>query len=285
MAPSKRPLFDPPPPATLDDFFRKPKSSNNRSASSQVQKRVKARHELSSQHRPRTKWVKPPGAEIIVLDSDDDTPLARTGRKAEDNPGCSSDVEVVEAVTQRTHDAPSSGKQVKAESRHELDDFGSQDLLTFTQHEASESDKLQLFGPAEDDVSHSTGDQDFRAASSIRLDHLLAAPTPLTEDPGNSHSPSSDIQGDSSGVLRTSVTQPDPANVIEIDDEWGTGDDELAQANGAGVEDVLELTDDEVEEVLKPGDGSPVTPGETIDQCPVCGISLTSFSSLVSTLA
>jgi hypothetical protein len=229
--------------------------------------------------------VKPPGAEIIVLDSDDDTPLARTGRKAEDNPGCSSDVEVVEAVTQRTHDAPSSGKQVKAESRHELDDFGSQDLLTLTQHEASESDKLLLFGPAEDDVSHSTGGQDFRAASSIRSDHLLAAPTPLTEDPGNSHSPLSDIQGDSSGVLRTSVTQPDSANVIEIDDEWGTGDDELAQANGAGVEGVLELTDDEVEEVLRPEDESPVTPGETTDRCPVCGISLTSFSSLVSTLA
>jgi hypothetical protein len=86
MAPSKRPLFAPPPLTTLDHFFRKPETSNSRSASSsQVQKRVKASHHLSSRHRPRTKRVRPPGAEVIVIDSDDDTPLACTKRKEEDD--------------------------------------------------------------------------------------------------------------------------------------------------------------------------------------------------------
>ena len=220
--------------------------------------------------------------EIIVLDSDDDTPLACIGRKAEDNSGCSSDVEVVEAITQRTHDASSSGKQVKVESGHKPGDFGSQDLFTFSQDDAPE--KLQLFSLAEDCESHSTGRQDFHSASSIHSDSL-AAPAPLSEDPDGSHRLLSDSQGDSSSGFSTSVAQPDSVDIIEIDDEWGTGDDELVQANATEVEGLLELTDDEVEEVLKPEDESPAVSGETMDQCPFCGISLTSFSSLVSPLA
>jgi hypothetical protein len=227
--------------------------------------------------------MKPPEAEIIVLDSDDETPLARTRREAEDNSGCSSDVEVVETITQRTHDTSSSGKQVKTESGHKPDDLGSQDLFTFSQDDASESDKLQLFSPAEDGVSYSTGGWCFQAASTIHSDHL-AAPAPLPEDPDDSHRPLSDIQGNSSSGLPAGVARLDSVNVIEIDDEWGTGDDELVQMNVAEVEG-LELTDDEVEEVLKLEDDCPVTSGETIDRCPVCGISLTSFSSLVSPLA
>jgi hypothetical protein len=281
MAPSKRPSFSSPPPTTLDHFFKKPEASNSRSASSHVQKRVKASHHLSSQHRPRTKRrVQPPETEIIVLvDSDDDTPLPCSQRKAD---GCSSDVEVVEA--QRTHDAPSSGKEVKVESGHKHDDSGTQELFTFSQ-----DDEPQLVRPAEDSVSHFTEGQDFQAAGSIPSDDQrhIAAPVPLfLPDPDDSHHPWSEIQGDSSGVLPTSLARLDSDNVIEIDDEWGTGDDELVQTNGAEVEDVLELTDDEVEEILKPEDGSPATSGgEASDQCPVCGTFLTSFSSLVSSLA
>jgi hypothetical protein len=104
-------------------------------------------------------------------------------------------------------------------------------------------------------------------------------------DPDDSQEPLSEIQDDSSGVLPTSLDRLDSENVIEIDDEWGTGDDELVQANGTVIEDVLELTDDEVEEVLKPEDEFPAASGGTIDQCPFCGITLTSFSSLVSSLA
>ena len=100
-----------------------------------------------------------------------------------------------------------------------------------------------------------------------------------------SHHLLSEIQVDSSDVLPTSLARLDSDNVIEIDDEWGTGDDELVRANGDDVEGVLELTDDEVEEILKPKDESPATPGEAINHCPFCGIDLTSFSSLVSPIA
>ncbi|KAH9988395.1 hypothetical protein BJV77DRAFT_739166 [Russula vinacea] len=277
MAPSKRPLFLPSPPATLDDFFRKPETSNSRSASSQAKKRVKANHRSSSQHEPRKKRVQSPGAEIIVLDSDDDTPLACTKRKAEDNSGCSSDVEVVEAVTRRTQDTSSSGKEVKVESGHKPGDFGTRELLAFSEDDASESDKPQLFSPAEDRVLHVTEGQDFQAASSIPSDDQLLPPS---ADPDDSHHLLSEIQVDSSDVLPTSLARLDSDNVIEIDDEWGTGDDELVRANGDDVEGVLELTDDEVEEILKPKDESPATSGEAINHCPFCGIDLTSFSSL-----
>lgn len=281
MAPSKRPLFLPSPPATLDHFFTKPETSSSRSASSQAQKRVKASHRLSSQHKPRKKRVQPPRTEIIVLDSDDDTPLACTRRKAEDNTGCSSDVEVVEAVTQRTQDASSSGKEVKAESGHKPGDFDSQNLFTISQDDASESDKPQLFSSAEDCVSHVTEGLDFQAVGSVPSDDQrhVAVPVPPSADPDVSHHHLSEIHGDSSDVLPTSLAQLDSETVIEIDDEWGTGDDELVQANGEGV---LESTDDEVEEVLKPEDDSS---GDAIDHCPFCRINLTSFSSLVSSLA
>ncbi len=288
MAPSKQPLFLPSLPTTLDDFFRKSETSNSRqSASSQVQKRVEASH---PQHRPRTKRVKPPEVEIIVIDSDDDTPLVCTKRKAEDNSGCSSDVEVVEveAITQRTHEthASSSGKRPKVESRHKPVDFGTQVLFTSSQDDASESDKPQSFRPTEDNVHFIEG-QDFQATSSIPLDDRrpVTAPVPLSSDPDHSHRPSLEIQGDSSGFLPTSSSPVDMDNVIGIDDEWGTGDDELVQTIGAEVDDALELTDDEVEAILKPEDGSTATPGGTTDQCPFCGITLTSLSSLVSSLA
>jgi hypothetical protein len=290
MAPSKLPLFLPPPPPTLDDFFGKSETSNSRqSASSQVQKRVETRR---PRHRPKTKRVPPPEAEIIVIDSDDDTPLScTTKRKAEDNFGCGSDVEIVEAeaITQRTHEdrAPSSGKKAKVESGHKSDDFdtqGTQDLFTPSQDDVSESDKPQLFRPAEDSVPKFIEGQNFQAARTIPSGDQphVAAPALETYD---SHRPLSEIQGDSSGVLPTSSSRADSDNVIEIDDEWGTGDDELVQANGVEVDGALEFTDDEVEAILKPKDESPATSEETTDQCPFCGITLTSLSTRVSFLA
>jgi hypothetical protein len=275
----------------LDDFFRKSETSNSRqSASSQVQKRVETRR---PQHRPKTKRVPPPEAEIIVIDSDDDTPLScTTKRKAEDNSGCSSDVEIVEveAITRVTHEdcAPSSGKKAKVESGHKPDDFdtqGTQDLFTPSQDDVSESDKPQLFKPAEDSVPKFIEGRNFQVARTIPSDdqtHVAAPPLPL--ETYDSHRPLSETQGDSSGVLPTCSSQVDSDNV-EIDDEWGTGDDELVQANGVAVDGALELTDDEVEAILKPKDESPATSEETTDQCPFCGITLTSLSTSVSFLA
>jgi hypothetical protein len=284
MAPLKQPLFLPSPPTTLDDFFRKPETSNSRqSASSQVQKRVETRR---PRHRPKKKRVPPPGADIIVIDSDDDTPLScTTKRKAEDNSGCSSDVEIVEveATTQRTHEdrASSSGKRAKVESGHNLDDFNTQsaqDLFTPSQDNVSESDKPQLFRPAEDCVPKFIDGQNFQAARAIPSNDQPHV-APLVSETYGSHRPSSKTQDDSPGVFPTSPSRVDSDNVIEIDDEWGTGDDELVQANE------VEVDDEEIEAILKPKDESPTTSEETTDQCPFCGITLTSLSTPVSFLA
>ena len=293
MAPLKQPLFLPPLPSTLDDFFGKPKTSNSRqTTSSQVQKRVETRR---PRHRPKTKRVPPPGADIIVIDSDDDTPLScSTKRKAEDDSGCSSDVEIVEveAIAQRTHEdcGPSSGKKAKVDPGHKPDDFDTQDtqdLFTPSQDDVSESDKPQLFRPTEDSVPKLIKGQNCEAARAIPLDDQprVTAPTPLALETDALHRPLSEIQGNSSGVLPTSESWVDSDTVIEIDDEWGTGDDELVQANGVEVDDAPELTDDEVEAILKPGDESPATSEETTDQCPFCGIALISISTPVSFLA
>ena len=285
MAPLKQPLFLPPLPTTLDDFFGKSETSNNhQSASSQVQKRVKTRR---PQHRPKMKRVPPPEAEIIVIDSEDDTPLSSaTKRKAEDNSGCSSDVEIVEleAIAQRTHQdrASSSGKKAKVESEHKPDNFDTQDLFMPSQDDASESNKTQLFMPREGSVPKFIEGKKFRAAPTIPSGDQPHVGAPKTDD---SHRPLSRIQGDSSGVLPTSLSRVDSVNVIEIDDEWGTGDDELFQSNGFEVDGALELTDDEVEAILKPENESPATSEETADQCLFCGITLTSLSTTVSFLA
>jgi len=240
------------------------------------------------------KRVPPPEAEIIVIDSDDDTPLARTTkRKAEDNSASSSDVEVVEveAITQRTHEGrpPSSGKKAKVESRHKPDDFDThdtQDLFIPSQDDVSGSEKPQLFRPAEDSVPKLIEGQDFQAALPIPSDDRphIAVPAPLAPEADDLHQLLSEIQGDFSGARPTaSSSRVQSDNVIEIDDEWGTGDDELVQANG--FDGALEFADAEVEAILKHEGESPATSKGTTDQCPYCGITLTSISTPVSFLA
>lgn len=74
------------------------------------------------------------------------------------------------------------------------------------------------------------------------------------------------------GVLR--VPAPTSSSTICLEDEWGTGDDELNLKGES--DDVLELTDDdEVEDALKPHD-------DNLDQCPFCSRSLSDLSPLVS---
>lgn len=262
MAPSKKPLFDPPPPTTLDHFFAKPGTSSSRGVSSQTQKRIKTSHLSSQNTRQRTKRVKTPGVEIIVLDSDDDVPTANTKRKAEDHAGGSSDIEVVEDVAQCKHDASSLGKKAKMESGPKLDDFGTQDLSIFSQDDSpfAEFGKPQLLIPVDED--------------------------PNSQDDPHPHCPLLGIQDDSPGVFPTNLAQADSDNIINIHDEWGTGDDELAKMNLAEVDDVLELTDDdEIQEALKLEDEAPATSGDTLDQCPFCGITLANASLLVSSIS
>jgi len=110
----------------------------------------------------------------------------------------------------------------------------------------------------------------------------VATPATLFTVPDDSHCSLSETQCDSSGVVPSCSTQADSCDVIEIEDEWGTGDDELVQTNGSEVDGVLEISDDdEIEGCLKLKDEHPSTSGDISDQCPFCGITLTSFSSPV----
>jgi hypothetical protein len=243
MAPLKKPLFAPPPPATLDHFFAKSVASINRSASSskiQVPKRVKAGLSISR--------IKPQPAEIIILDSDDDdAPVVRAKRKAKDYAeSSSSDVEVVET------DAQSSGKKARTGRGA---GFPQQDeSLRF-----AEFGRPKLLIPMEDSAEDG-------GESSV---------PPLSADLGVS----AFTDGSSSRIFATTSTTC-IENLIEIDDEWGTGDDELVRTNRGEFDDVLELTDDdEVEDVLKEP-----PPASALDQCPFCGRCLTSLAPLVSSL-
>jgi len=285
MAPSKKPLFDPPPPTTLDHFFAKPKTSSSQSASSRVQKRVKTRH-LSPQTRKATysKGVQPSGTEIIVLDSDDDdvAPTDGTKRIVGEHAGSSSDIEVVEAVSEGSHDAPRSRKKAKVKS---APNFDTDDLLAFTQDDTlhfAEFGKPQLLvHTQENDVPPPVEDQGFQPVGSGHADdpRPVAAPATLFVVPDDSQCSLSETQCDSSRVVPSCSAQADSCDVIEIEDEWGTGDDELVRTNGAEVDGVLEINDDdEIEECLKLKDEPPSTSGDFSDQCPFCGITLTSFS-------
>ena len=294
MAPSKKPLFDPAPltTTTLDHYFAKPGTSNSRSASSQIQKRVNARR-LSPQTRQKTnvKHIQPFGTNIIVIDSDDgdeEAPAASTKRK--DYAGGISDAGVVDAISRRSHDdASRSGKKTKVESGSNLFDVDTDDLLAFVRDDAlhfAEFGKPQLLVPAEDEENVPTFAEDQssqHASSSHSVDQCsVALPATHPADPDDLQPRFLETQSDSSSVLPTCSTQADPSCVIEIDDEWGTGDDELFQTNGAEIDDILELTDeDEIEEVLKLEDAPPDTSGDNLNQCPFCGIDLTSLSLFV----
>ncbi|KAI9510529.1 DNA repair metallo-beta-lactamase-domain-containing protein [Russula earlei] len=231
MAPSKRPLFDPPPPATLDDFFAKPETSlNSRSASFRVPKRVKASR-LSSR---TTKCVQLPRAEIIVIDSDDDVPVPSSKRRAQVHSGSSSDVQVVhsQAITQRKPEAPSSAK--------------------------SQHDSITEFGVMEDIPPTFSGGltQNFQtASSSSSADRQTDDLHPLQDIQDCSGFPST-----TSASAREVEKTPIPAqagldDVLEIDDEWGTGDDEFVRTNEADDDGILVLTDDDgTEKDLNPVD-------------------------------
>ncbi|KAH9975691.1 DRMBL-domain-containing protein [Lactifluus volemus] len=71
-----------------------------------------------------------------------------------------------------------------------------------------------------------------------------------------------------------------------MDDDWGTGDDELVRTNEAEMNDVLELTDDdEIEEALKLEDEHADFSGDNLDQSQPKGagsVSCNAFSILMS---
>jgi hypothetical protein len=107
---------------------------------------------------------------------------------------------------------------------------------------------------------------------------LLLIPTEHSED----EPPSAPAPSDGGSSTSTACLD----NLIEIDDEWGTGDDELVRTK---FDDVLELTDDDdqvVEDVLKVEEDEPPpsTSGadNILDQCPFCGRGLTKLDPLVS---
>ena len=285
MAPLKKPLFVPPPPATLDHFFARADASINPSASSssfQVPKRVKAGLS-SSRIKQKTKITPQPAAEIIILDSDDDAPAVRAKRKAKDPTESSSDVEVVETDA---HEASSSGKKAKTGrgAGPGFGCFGTTFPLDESLHFA-EFGRPKLLIPTED-TQLSPGDRKSLASvSSLPEDEF--ASVPLSADLGVSARPFIPApDGSSRDFATTSTTCLE--NLLTIDDEWGTGDDELVRTIKDEFDDVLELTDDddEVEDVIKVEDEPPSASGDNnLDQCPFCGRSLTSLAPLVSSLS
>ena len=279
MAPLKKPLFVPPPLATLDHFFTKADASINRSASSsfQVPKRLKTGLSSSRIKRKTPTQTPRPTTEIIILDSDDDAPAVRAKRKAKDHSESNSDVEVVETVA---HEASSSGKKAKT-GRGPGPAFGSFGT-TFPLDESlnfAEFGRPKLLIPTED-TQLSPGDE--KPLVSLPEDESVSAP--LSADPGVPSHPSIPVsEGSSRDFATTSTTSLE--NPIAIDNEWGTGDDELVCTIKDEFDDVLELTDDddEVEGVIKVEDEPPSASGDdSLDQCPFCGRSLTSLSPLVS---
>ena len=265
MAPLKKPLFVPPPPATLDHFFAKADASINRSASSTFHAPKRVKTGLSMSHIKQKTKRRP--QHIIVLDSDDDAPAVRAKRKAKDHAENSSDIEVVET------EASSSEKKAKTG----VGGSATEHLLTFPQDESlhfAEFGRPKLLIPTED-----TQHEKSLASSGLSHESGVPASAPL----GASARPS--LGGPSSVLATTSTTCLE--NLIEIDDEWGTGDDELVRTNRSEFDDVLELTDDddEVEDVLKVEDEPPSTSGDNnLNQCPFCGRCLTGLAPLVSSL-
>ncbi|KAI0306093.1 DNA repair metallo-beta-lactamase-domain-containing protein [Multifurca ochricompacta] len=240
MRPSKKPLFKPPPPTTLDHFFTKPALS----------RRVKASH-LVSQIKQHAKHALPPATEIIVLDSDDDgdgdEPTACTKRKAEDRSESSSDIEP-------TNDASSSRKKVKAEPGPVFNVVDTQDLFMVSRDKSlhfAEFGRPKLLVP-EEDVTPIAEYANFEAGSAVVSNDQSLIPVPLF------------------------FADPDARKILpkKIDDDWGTGDDEV-------VRGVLELTDDdEIEEVLSLKDEPSPVLTDALDQCPFCESSLMSISPL-----
>ncbi|KAH9072362.1 hypothetical protein EDB83DRAFT_219202 [Lactarius deliciosus] len=287
MAPLKKPLFAPPPPPTLHHFFTKADPSINRSASSSFKAPKRVKVGLSSS-RIKQKTTHTP-AEIIVLDSEDDAPVMRTKRKAEDPAESSSDVEVVEIDAQQAHTS-SSRKKEKTAHAAGFGGSGIECLFTLPKDESLhfvEFGRPRLLVPTEDTRHSTEGEQPLATGSSFPQDESsvpTSAPL-LAADLGVS-ARSAIVASDNNSHISATTPSSCFDNLIKIDDEWSTGDDELVRPNPGEFDDVLELTDDdEVEHVLKvEGESLSASGDNTLDQCPFCGRSLTSLAPLVSSL-
>lgn len=182
-------------------------------------------------------------------------------RKAKDHRAAegssSSDVEVVE--TDDAHE----GNGKKSKTVFPLDES-----LHF-----AEFGRPKLLIPAED-AQRSTGGENSLAGGSGGIPE------------GESSVPASADWGVSARPCVPAVIAPTSKisleNLIKIEDEWGTGDDELVRTIKGEFDEVLELTDDdEVEDVLKFEDDLPsASCDDNLDQCPLCRRSLTSLSLL-----
>ncbi|KAH9000036.1 hypothetical protein EDB92DRAFT_459350 [Lactarius akahatsu] len=289
MAPFKKPLFAPPPPLTLYHFFMKADLSINQSASSSFKAPKRVKVGLSNS-RIKQKTTHTP-AEIIVLVSEDDAPVMRTKRKAKDPAESSSDVEVVEILVdvQQAHTS-SSRKMEKTAHGAGFGGSGIECLFTLPQDESLHFvgfGRPRLLVPTEDTRHSTEGEQPLATGSGFPQDESsvpTSAPL-LAADLGVS-ARSAIVASDSNSHISATTPSSCLDNLIKIDDEWSTGDDELARPNPGEFEDVLKLTDDdEVQHVLKvEGESLSASGDNTLDQCPFCGRSLTSLAPLVSSL-
>ncbi|TFY72280.1 hypothetical protein EVG20_g712 [Dentipellis fragilis] len=277
---------------TLHAFFSKASSEKKQRAPSLALKPLKSSASgnglsAKAKGKQRANYVPPPDAEIIVIESDEEvvTHVSRGAsngkRRAED---ASSDVEVVEILGTR---CAGSNKKIKKE------DDDRADSINLIQPgpsivRASSSSSLKA-SSSESILSFGKPSQLLLSSKSTEPPSLPAAPH--TVDPPSSSSwgvplllqPTRSLSNADTSTTLSSRNSPIPEvtpqlvtdDIIEIDDEWGMGDDELAPVpDDAGQNDSQLGDDDEAQDVIDLDSDSEV------ESCPICGKLLKSLQAL-----
>jgi hypothetical protein len=241
--------------ATLHAFFTK---TPTKSASSGPQASTNA---SNGNRRSKPKSNIPRDAEIIVIDDDDDTSndaVRATVPPKRKATGDSSDIEVVNDRSCET--LP---KKFKCESRaHNI----SQEPLA--EHSGISRDPQSRSGtPTPSAAPHTVPT---RSAQGLQLKHGSPSRPPSagpSRFPQSYPSPAI-LQKPLSGSALLNLAD----DVIEIDDEWGMGDDELADDEDA----VFDADKNEENTVNEP---------PAWDACPFCGMKLLGLSRLVGAIS
>ncbi|THH12819.1 hypothetical protein EW146_g7333 [Bondarzewia mesenterica] len=293
---------------TLHHFFSKALSTNKDAPSSKLPGPKLPRPTVNLKGKRRA-FVPPPEADIIVIDSDEDEPHSSTSRSKRKHDSASSDVEVLDAsdVPQAGSHSSLDGKNKKVKKEQDRDDlmFGAlspasqefllpwvemdevisfgqpTNLLRFSSSSSSNVSDCAL--PRSNKSSAHPPHLPQTPSSPISSGHppqggplfsgsVLARPPSLPAEPPN---PTPDPTNAKSPIARHENAVAEVDDIAEIDDEWGMGDDELAQDNGSL--DAFDVNDDDAVEDIIELDSSP---DESVDMCPVCGKKLKGLFSI-----
>ncbi|KAI0060674.1 DRMBL-domain-containing protein [Artomyces pyxidatus] len=227
-----------------------------------------------SQGKQKAKYVAPPDSEVIIIDdSDDEDRREPPKRQLEDD---SSDIEVVlPAASAARKKARQDGDVPQPRNIRLWEDkregTASTSGLSISTLAVVDAGSVQVESEEYSPLGYPTLlpwskpnpsaiETEPLASRSIQQTVSLVVPT----------CPPPPIQNESSSEF--SMQSDD---IIEIDDEWGTGDDELARGDGAS--DIFDL--DEVEDVIDLE--VPSSSKDELETCPFCGIVLKAMTALV----